>query len=201
MRFKDSYELRVTSYELGNKEDFKPRTPNYKKLLVAHYLLLIRILFTRCLLLVICYSLLVTAVNAELLDRVVAIVDDEAIMLSELNSVLQDMKTITKEEALEGLINRVLLLKAAKKFSPLTLTNKDDNTLINEYIEKRLRAFIHIPFEEVESFYKDNKESFDGKDIFDVKDEIEKYLMEKELNKRLKSHIDELRKDVYIKIQ
>jgi len=162
---------------------------------LLHHALFILLLFP------IPYSLLPLPCHAELLDRVVAIVDDEAITLSELNQVFQDDKNITREEALEGLINRNLLLKAAKKFSPLALAKKDDNTLISEYIERRLRAFIHISFEEVESFYKDNKESFGGKDVFDVKDDVEKYLMEKELNKRLKSHIDKLRKDVYIKIQ
>jgi len=151
------------------------------------------------------FLLLSTSLHAELLDRVVAIVDDEAIVLSELNEAFQkalDSGTdITKEEVLDGLINRVLLLKQAKKFNVPSQMAKDDNTLINEYIERRLKEFIRIPFDEIELFYKKNKESFGDKDFYDVKDEIEKYLIEKELNNRLIKHIEELRKNAYIKIQ
>jgi len=162
---------------------------------LLHHALFILLLFP------IYYSLFPPHCHAELLDRVVAIVDDEAIMLSELDELLQDTKAATREKALEGLINRTLLLKAAKRFNPMALGKKDDNIIINEYIERRLKAFIHIPFEDVGSFYNANKESFHGKDLFDVKDEIEKYLIEKELNERLKSHINELKKDAYIKLQ
>ena len=112
-----------------------------------------------CLLLT-CYSLLATVVYAEVVDRVVAIVDDEAIMLSEWNEAYQkalSSKTdITLEEVLNGLINRVLLLKQAKKFSHSIQTRNDydENTLIKEYIEKQLKTFIRIPFEEIEQFMK-----------------------------------------------
>lgn len=154
------------------------------------------------LLLVTYYLLLTTFSHAEVLDRVVAIVDDEAIMLSEFNEVFQkaenSKKGITEEEILDGLINRILLLKQAKKFG---LTGKDDNTLINEYIDRRLKAFIRIPFDEIELFYIKNKGSFKGKKFYDIRDEIEEYLIEEELNHRLIKHIQELREKAYIKIQ
>lgn len=175
------------------------------------------ILPTAYCLLLICYSLLATVVYAELLDRVVAIVDDEAIMLSELNSAYQrafshqgesaeaeNSKTdIIQKGVLNGLINRVLLLKQAKKFSHSIQTRNDydENTLIKEYIEKQLKTFIRIPFEEIEQFYEKNKEKFGSKDFYDVRDEIEELLIEKELNKKLIRHIEELRKNAYIKIQ
>ena len=154
--------------------------------------------------------------NAQILDRVVAIVDDEAIMLSELNlAYLRDFspqgesasaensKTdITQEEVLDGLINRVLLLKQAKKFSHSIQTRNDydENTLIKEYIEKQLKTFIRIPFEEIEQFYEKNKEKFGSKDFYDVRDGIEELLIEKELNRRLIKHMEELRKNAYLKI-
>ncbi len=190
------------SYELRNKK----RKSLLKKLFIILFLL-----FT------IHYSLFTVHCYAEVVDRVVAIVDDEAVMLSELNSAYQraflpqgesaeakNSKTdITQEEVLNGLINRVLLLKQAKKFSHSIQTRNDydENTLIKEYIEKQLKTFIRIPFEEIEQFYEKNKESLGSKDFYDVRDKIEELLTEKELNKRLIRHIEELRKNAYIKIQ
>lgn len=180
-------------------------------------------------LLLISNFLLPTFIYAEVLDRVVAIVDDEVVMLSEFNEAFQRAFSPqdesaeaenfgiegTQEEVLDGLINRILLLKEAKKFKRehvfAAQTRKDDNVLINEYIEKRLKAFIRIPFDEIELFYKENKEFFspqripkgrdNNNDFYDVRDKIEAYLTEKELNKRLIRHIEELRKKAYIRIQ
>ena len=177
----------------------------------------VKFILTFCFLLLTSYFSLPTYIHSEVLDRVVAIVDDEAIMLSELNSAYQrafspqgesasaeNSKTdITQEEVLDGLINRVLLLKQAKKFSHgiQTRNDYDENTLIKEYIEKQLKTFIRIPFEEIEQFYEKNKESLGSKDFYDVRDEIEELLIEKELNRRLIKHIEELRKNAYVKIQ
>ncbi len=134
-----------------------------------------------------------------------AIVEDEAIMLSELNEAYQksvNAKTeITREEVLNGLINRVLLLKRAKRFRYGVQTSDDDNVLINEYIDKQLRTFIRISVEDIEQYYEKNKESLGNKDFYDVRDKIEQLLTEKELNKRLIKHIEELRKNAYIKVQ
>lgn len=190
------------SYELRNKK----RKSLLKKLFIIFFLL-----FT------VYYSLFTVHCYSEVVDRVVAIVDDEAVMLSELNSAYQrafspqgesaeaeNSKTdITQEEVLNGLINRVLLLKQAKKFSHSIQTRNDydENTLIKEYIEKQLKTFIRIPFEEIEQFYEKNKEKFGSKDFYDVRDEIEGLLIEKELNRRLIKHIEDLRKNAYIKIQ
>ena len=50
-------------------------------------------------------------------------------------------------------------------------------------------------------FYKKHINDFQGKEFEAVRDEIENYLIEKELNQRLKSHINELREKSCIKIQ
>ncbi len=160
-----------------------------------------------------------TFASAEILDRVVAIVDDEVVMFSEFNEAFQRALDsgieVTQEEVLNGLINRVLLLKQAKKYHREHIfaarTREDGNVLINEYIEKRLKAFIRIPFDEIELFYKENEEFFspqripkgrdNNNDFYDVRDEIEAYLTEEELNKRLIRHIEELRDKAYIRIQ
>ncbi|MEF9426386.1 MAG: SurA N-terminal domain-containing protein [Candidatus Mariimomonas ferrooxydans] len=170
------------------------------------------------LLLITCYLSLVTVVNAEVLDRVVAVVNDEVILLSEFNEASQIAVglglDLTKGEVLEGLVNRLLLLEQAEKFTRENIfvvqTVMDENVLINEYIEKRLRAFIRISFDRIDSFYEENREFFAPQDksaatythdFYDVRDEIEAYLREKELNKRLIGHIEELREKAYIRIQ
>jgi hypothetical protein len=158
--------------------------------------------------LITCYALPVTVSNAEVLDRVVAIVDDEIVMMSEFNealhSALDSGLEVKKEDILDGLINRILLLRAAKNIKRKHIysvqTAREDNVIINEYIEKRLKAFIRISYEETEQFYRDNKEFF-TEDFYDIRDEIESYLVEIELNKRLKSHLVELREKAYIRIQ
>lgn len=166
-------------------------------------------LFIYFLLLATCYLLFATAVHAEVLDRVVAIVDDEIVLLSEVEEVYQKTSDagidIKKGEVLDSLINRMLLLKQAKRFtveyaSAIQSTDNED-ALIKEYIERNLKSFIRIPFEEIDLFYKRNKEAFKGKDFYDVREEIEAYLIEEALNKRLILHIEELRKEAYIKIQ
>jgi hypothetical protein len=156
-------------------------------------------------LLLTCHFLLLTIGSAELLDRVVAIVDDEAIMLSEFKEVYQNTlssgRKITKEEVLNGLINRVLLLKQAKRYVPLMERIGDKDALINIYINRRIKAFIRIPFEEIESFYRENQESFVGKGLYEVRNEIERFLLEKKTNEMLKKHLQELREKAYIRIQ
>ena len=163
--------------------------------------------------------LLSASLHAELLDRVVAVVDDEVIMLSEFNEAFQKALNsgfeVTQEEVLDGLINRILLLREAKKAKRTHIfsasTRRDDNILINEYIEKRVKAFIHIPLDEIELFYEKNKEFFlpqgepegrdNGNNFYDVRDQIESYLIEVEVNKRLINHIEKLRKKAYIRKQ
>lgn len=162
-------------------------------------------LFINFLLLPALYFLLSTFSYAEVIDRVVAIVDDEAVMLSKFNEAYQEAQksgiSISEREVLEGLINRVLLLKQAIRFVPIIHTVKNENELINTYIEKRLKAFIRIPVDDIESFFLKNQESFAGKEFYEVRDEIERFFIEKEVNKKLIEHIEELRENAYIRIQ
>ncbi len=156
------------------------------------------------------YFLLSTSLYGEVLDRIVAVVDDEVILLSELNNKYQvsldSGLEVTREEVLDGMINRALFLKEARRFSTengfALQTKEDENRLINEYIESRLKVFIRIHFSDIEFFYyEEKKSSFKDESFNDVKDEIEEYLIEKELNKRLIEHIMELKEKVYIKTQ
>ncbi len=149
-------------------------------------------------------------VYAEVLERIVAIVNNEVILLSEFKKDYQTAvdsgaKT-TEREFLDKMINRLLLLEQAKKFrlKISALSHEmpaSENDVINEYIERRIKAFIYIPFKEIESYYRSNRKLFDNKEFYDVRDEIENYLIEKKLNGRLLEHIEDLRKRSYIRIQ
>ncbi len=142
-------------------------------------------------------------VYAEILERVVATVNDDVILLSELEDEFRAAqkvdKGVTREKVLNDMIDRLLLLKEARRFrialSPAPGEAKiDNNRIINEYINKRIKILIHIPFEKIESYYTKNRARFNGRDFYEVKDEIEDYLIKQELKIKLRQYINELRK-------
>ncbi len=139
---------------------------------------------------------------AEIIDRVVAFVDDRAITMSELENNYKDtvklMPGIKKEEVLNTAINRILLLREARK---LRIEAPTKDAIIQEYIELKLKAIIKITEEDLKEFYEKNRNEFGNVEFDDVRDKIENYLIEKEVNRRLEKHIEELRSRAYIKIQ
>ncbi|MCX7913224.1 MAG: SurA N-terminal domain-containing protein [Thermodesulfovibrionales bacterium] len=144
-----------------------------------------------------------TVIFAEniVIDRLVAYVDDYAITLSELEAEYERMHKnnllITKKEVLQTIINKILLIKEARKLR-LELGSEDE--LINQYIEIVIKSKLLVKEEEVHEFYKKNIESFKERDYLSVKDQIEILLFEKEFNELLKSHIKELRRKANIKV-
>ena len=140
--------------------------------------------------------------NAEIRDRVVAYVDNDAITLSELEEryahTIEIEPDITKEEVLNTMVNRLLLLREAKNIK-LEATSED--ALIKEYIDLKVKVFIRIKEEEIIDFYNQHKADFQEKGLETVRDEIENVLTEKALNEHLKSHIEELKKKACVKIQ
>jgi hypothetical protein len=143
-----------------------------------------------------------TWVSAEIRDRVVAFVDAQAITLSELEMKFTESRKvkadITKEEVLNTMINRVLLLREAKK---IRLEAPSEEELLKEYIDMKIRALIRVKEEEIHDFYGKHIDNFEGKELEDVRDNIENYLIEHDLNERLKSHINELREKTCVRIQ
>lgn len=139
---------------------------------------------------------------AEIKDRVVAFVDNTAITLSDLEmkyvDTVKKTPNITREEVLNTMVNRVLLLREAKK---VWLEAPSEDELLKEYIDLKIKAFIRIKDEEVMDFYSKHISDFEGKEFEDVRDDIENYLIENELNQRLKAHINELREMACVKIQ
>jgi hypothetical protein len=143
-----------------------------------------------------------SVVDADIKDRVVAFVDNDAITLSELdeqyNKTLLITPDITKEEVLHTLVNRLLLLREAKKIKLEKLT---EDALLQEYIDLKLRAFIRVTESEIVDFYEGHIDDFQDKELDTVREEIENVLIEKALNERLKSHINELNEKSCVKIQ
>ena len=140
-------------------------------------------------------------VYAEISDRVVAFVDDQAITMSELDEQYKNTTKISSDitmgEVLETMINRILLLREARKYR---IESASVEQVMSEYIDLKIRAFIRVGEDDIEKFYEENKADFAGKEFEDVRNEIDAYLTEKELNKRLKETLRELRKDAYIRI-
>ena len=143
-----------------------------------------------------------TFAYAEIQDRVVAFVGNQAITLSELNSKFSESgkikADITREEVLNTMINRVLLLREARK---IRLEAPSEDELLKEYVDMKIKALIRIKEGEIQDFYNNHREDFKGKELDDVRDSIENYLVEKELNERLKTHIAELRGKTCVQIQ
>lgn len=139
---------------------------------------------------------------AGITDRVVAYVDNIAITLSDLDARYAETTTVstsvTKEEVLNTMINRTLMLREAKK---MRLEALSEDQVLKEYIDLKIRAFIRIKDEEVKEFYDKHTVDFQGKGFEAVRDEIENYLIENELNQRLKTHIGELKGKACVQIQ
>jgi hypothetical protein len=135
-------------------------------------------------------------------DRVVAYVDTAAITLSELETRYLDTRKvtpdITREEVLNTMINRVLLLREARKLR-LEATSEDE--VLKEYIDLKVRTLIRVKEEDVLDFYNKHMAEFEGKDMEEVRDNIENYLVEHQLNEQLKVHISELRRNTCVKVQ
>ncbi|MBI5847403.1 MAG: SurA N-terminal domain-containing protein [Nitrospirae bacterium] len=147
------------------------------------------------------HSSLITGTCSAISDRVIAFVDDHAITESELQesykaaSILS--RSITREEVLNTMINRVILLKEAKKYR-IEAPTVDE--VLKEYIDIKIRAFIRVNDADIEKFYNANMQNFQDKGYEDVRDEIDMFLTEKELNERLKETLSDLRKKAYIRI-
>lgn len=136
----------------------------------------------------------------EVIDRVVAYVDNYVITLRDFKNMAERMKEkipeIKNDEILEMMLNRAVLLKNAKEL----FIEGNEEEIINNYIELKIKSAIVIPENKIREYYEQNKPQFKETSYTSVRNEIEKYLFEKELNKKLKEHIDELKKNVEIKI-
>jgi hypothetical protein len=140
--------------------------------------------------------------SARLVDRVIAYVDDYAITYSEFREKFENMRGvvpgISEEEAVNSMINTLLLLAQARK---MRLEAASDDDLVKEYVDMKIKSRIFINEDRTTEYYNNHKGEFEGKEYLVVRDIIEKYLLEVETNKQLKEHLAELRGKSNIVIQ
>lgn len=132
-------------------------------------------------------------------DGIAATVNNRAITLSELIKTRTEMRRtvpgITTGEVLNSMINRILLVEEAKK---MKMEAASDDDLIRSYLDLRIDSLIIVKEDVMRSFYRDHEKEFGGKPFTSVRDEIEKYLFQKESVERMKKHVAELRKKAEI---
>jgi hypothetical protein len=137
----------------------------------------------------------------ETIDRVVAFMDDKAITERELErQYAKDVALFpgkTRRETLEAMINTSLMLEDARR---LHLWAKDDAELLRKYLDLKIRASVFISDRNISDYYTDNKSSFGGRGMGEMKSDIRTYLEELEFNKALKEHIASLRASAIIVI-
>ena len=134
-------------------------------------------------------------------DKVAAFVDNEAITMNELEDQFQRTVKLypstTRMEVLNTIINRLLLLREARRYRIEAPTPED---AMKEYIDLKVRAFIRVDDSRILQFYHEHAAEFPGKDVDDLRDELEQLIIEQELNVRLKDAIAGLRAKAHIRI-
>ena len=145
-------------------------------------------------------SLVAPSSHAVIRDRVVAFVDDQAVTWSELDEQYRNTTAISasvsRSEVLNTMINRIVLLKDARKYR---IEAPSVEQVLKDYVDLKIRAFIRVNDADIARFYQENQRNFEGRDFEEVRDEIDRYLTEKELNERLKETLNDLRKKSYIR--
>ena len=148
--------------------------------------------------------------GAELLERIVAIVNNEVILLSEfqehLHAAEQSGSGDAPGQVLDELVKRMLILQEGRRFRIIDpgrydLSEEEMKAAIEEYIDRRIKAFIHIPFRDIEQYYRMNRDQFPERDLYEARDGIEEILVSRELEARISSHMKDLRNRAYVRIQ
>jgi thioredoxin 1 len=149
--------------------------------------------------------------------QVLARVNDEKITVEQFNKELakvenpiQDMYKEEPNKLLEGIIIKLLLLQEAKKqgSSAPVKTYKDaeknarslEESIINEFMEKKFSSPPEVTREEIERFYKMYKDRMEGKPLKEVAPAIEQIIREMKQREVLGQFLGELRKNAKVEI-
>lgn len=137
----------------------------------------------------------------KVLDRTVAVVNGDPILLSELEAryalAVKLAPGITQAQVLKTMINRDLLLRQARKIFPSSVS---DGQAIRQFTDFRIEAFVVVPEKAVMDYYEENKARMGGTPYEQVRGQIERILREKEINKRLLDYIQALRQKADIRV-
>lgn len=147
------------------------------------------------------FSILFTEIcESVLINRVIAYVDDQAITLRDFikfkREIIKKIPDISNKEILELMINRKLLLKRAKEL----FLEGDEEELLNNYIDLKIKSQVIVTENQIREYYEKNKDILGSESYYSIRDQIEKYLFEKEFNRKLKEFIQELKNFSEVKI-
>lgn len=138
--------------------------------------------------------------NCEIINRVVAYVDDQVITLKDFlkfkNEITNKVSEISNKQIVELLINRKLLVKKGKEL----FFEGQEEDIINNYIELKIKSKIIITENQIKDYYENNKKFLGTDSYLVLREQIEKYLFEKELNLKLKEFLEELKTESDIKV-
>jgi len=149
--------------------------------------------------------------------QVLARVNDEKITVEQFNKELakvenpiQDMYKEEPNKLLEGIIIKLLLLQEAKKQGSSTpvKTYKDaakgslslEESIINEFMEKKFSSLSEVTREEIERFYKMYKDQMQGKSLEEATPAIEQYIRKSKRQDALQEFLGELRSNAKVEI-
>ncbi len=149
--------------------------------------------------------------------QVLARVNDEKITVEQFNkeiarveNPIQDIYREEPDKFLEGIIIKTLLLQEAKKqgASAPVKTFKDgakvslslEETIINEFVEKKFSSLSEVTPEEIERFYKMYKDRMQGKSLKEATPAIEQYVRAAKRQDALQELLGELRRNAKIEI-
>ncbi len=146
----------------------------------------------------------------KLIDRIVAIVNDDVILLSDLKSEKDRQesagRTLSDAEILERMIDDMLLFDEARRFR-ITVPEGDmsheqwKQAVIREFVDRRVRALVYISSREIEEYYQARKDRFSAGSPDKYRAEIESVLEKEKMHSRLRKHIETLRMRSYIRNQ
>lgn len=149
--------------------------------------------------------------------QVLARVNDEKITVERFNkeiakveNPIQDIYREDPDKFLEGIIIKTLLLQEARKqgASAPVKTFKDaakvslslEETIINEFVEKKFSSLSEVTPEEIERFYKMYRDRMQGKSLKEAAPAIEQYVRAAKRQDALQEFLGELRRNAKIEI-
>lgn len=172
--------------------------------------------------------LLPRTLPAEVIERVLAIVDETPVLLSE-TVALQRLKPLDREQALQALIDEILMLREASRLREAAASPEEEQrayqsllaklepgarpdedalrriarrqTVILKYVELRFRPQIRVEDEELLSAYREEHGGRPAAPPFEaVSRDLHASLLSRALGKRIESWVLELRSGARVRL-
>lgn len=139
--------------------------------------------------------------QARVVDKVAAFVDDYAITMRELDAAfdkaISRQPQITRAEVLESMISHYLLLREARKAH---LEYEDEDKSISEFLSIKIHSTIRIHEDRIREYYNSNLFDYRDRTYDQAREDIENLMIEKEFQVKLKAQLRELRDGSRIRV-